>query len=152
MYVIIRLRGPVGVRKDINDTLKMLRLNKVNHCVILEENDIFKGMIQKVKDYVAYGIINKDSLVNLLKYRGKISGNMKLTEEYISKNTKYSSFETLSEDLLNGNIKLKDILIKPIFRLHPPRKGHNGIKRTVQQGGSLGNHGIEISKLLYKMR
>lgn len=153
MYVVIRLRGPVGVRKEIEDTLKMLRLHKVNHCVLLEENDVVSGMIQKVKDYVAYGIIDKNSLLNLLKYRGRLIGNEKLTEQYLLDNTSYLTFEELSENLLNKTVKLKDLtFIKPVFRLHPPRKGHRGIKRTVQQGGSLGNHGTKISNLLYKMR
>lgn len=153
MYVIIRLRGPVGVNKDIEYTMKILRLHKVNHCVLLEENDIIYGMIQKIKDYIAYGIIDKQSLINLLKYRGKLVGNKKLKEEDLSKFSSYSNFDTLSEDLLNNKIKLKDIkFIKQVFRLHPPRKGHKGIKRTVQQGGTLGNHGKNITKLLYKMR
>lgn len=153
MYVVIRLRGPVGVRKEIEDTLKMLRLHKINHCVVIEENNVTTGMIQKIKDYVSYGIIDKKSLTILLSNRGKIEGNIKLTKEYLIENSSYSSFESLSEDILSGDIKLKDLgFIKPVFRLHPPRKGHRGIKRTVQQGGSLGNHGTNISKLLYKMR
>jgi large subunit ribosomal protein L30 len=36
--------------------------------------------------------------------------------------------------------------------MHPPRKGHAGIKRTFRQGGILGNHGTEINVLLNKMR
>ena len=153
MYVIIRLRGPVGVNKEIEYTMKLLKLNKINHCVLLEENKVMYGMIQKIKDYIAYGIIDKLSLINLLKYRGKLTGNKKLTEEELSKNSSYSTFESLSEDLLNGTIKLKEMkFIKQVFRLHPPRKGHKGIKRTVQQGGTLGNHGKNITKLLYKMR
>ena len=49
--------------------------------------------------------------------------------------------------------KITDVpLLKPVFRLHPPRKGHAGIKRTAQQGGVLGNHGDDIKALLNKMR
>ena len=40
-YAVIRIRGRIGVRRDIADTLKMLRLHKVNHCVIVPETDTF---------------------------------------------------------------------------------------------------------------
>ncbi len=48
MYAAIRIRGSVGLRKDIKDTLRMLRLNKKMHCVVLKEVDSFKGMLLKV--------------------------------------------------------------------------------------------------------
>jgi large subunit ribosomal protein L30 len=35
--------------------------------------------------------------------------------------------------------------------LHPPRKGHRGIKKTVTEGGELGFH-EDIGALLKKMR
>jgi large subunit ribosomal protein L30 len=35
MYAVIRIRGSVNVRKDIDDTLRMLRLNRKMHCVVL---------------------------------------------------------------------------------------------------------------------
>lgn len=53
MYVVIKLRGSVSIRPEIKHTLKLLRLHSVNHCVVVEENDYYKGMIKKVKDYVA---------------------------------------------------------------------------------------------------
>ena len=34
MYGIVQVRGVVNVRRDIKDTLKMLRLHHINHCVI----------------------------------------------------------------------------------------------------------------------
>ncbi|MDY6932317.1 MAG: uL30 family ribosomal protein, partial [Halobacteriota archaeon] len=34
MYAVVRLRGNVNVRPEIKDTLKMLRLNRINHCVL----------------------------------------------------------------------------------------------------------------------
>ena len=52
-----------------------------------------------------------------------------------------------------GKAKLSDMPgLNPVFRMHPPRKGHAGIKRTFQQGGALGNYGEEISALVEKMR
>jgi large subunit ribosomal protein L30 len=153
MYAVVRLRGPVNVRYTIEDTMKMLRLHRVNHCVVVPENPHFKGMILKSKDYVAYGKVDAKALAEILEKRGRLEGNTRLTEEYIQENTAYDSIQVFADAVVKGEASLNDIpKLKPVFRLHPPRKGHAGIKRTVQQGGVLGNHGDDINVLLHKMR
>ena len=153
MYAIVWLRGQVNVRYTIEDTMKMLRLHKVNHCVFVPENPHFKGMVQKVKDYVAFGEIDASTLAEILENRGRLEGDTRLTEEYIRENTAYDSIKAFAEAVVEGKATLKDVpKLKPVFRLHPPRKGHAGIKRTVQQGGELGDHGDGINALLHKMR
>lgn len=153
MYAIVRVRGQVNVRYTIEDTMKMLRLHKVNHCVLVPENPHFKGMVQKVKDYVAYGKVDAETLAEILENRGRLEGGLRLTEEYVRENTAYDSIQAFAEAVIEGKASLKDIpKLKPVFRLHPPRKGHAGIKRTVQQGGVLGNHDEDINVLLHKMR
>ena len=153
MYAVVRLRGQVNVRYTIEDTMKMLRLHKVNHCVFVPDNPHFKGMVHKVKDYVAYGKVDAANLAEILENRGRLEGDTRLTEEYLRENTAFDSIKAFSEAVVEGNASLKDIpKLKPVFRLHPPRKGHAGIKRTVQQGGVLGNHGDDITVLLHKMR
>jgi len=54
MYAIVRLRGDVNLRPEVKSTLQMLRIHRVNHCVVVREDAHFRGMIQKVKDYVAW--------------------------------------------------------------------------------------------------
>jgi large subunit ribosomal protein L30 len=153
MYAVVRLRGQVNVRYTIEDTMKMLRLHKVNHCVLVPETPHYKGMIQKVKDYVAYGKVDAKTLAEILENRGRLEGNTRLTEEYIRENTAYDSIQAFADAVIAGKTTLKAVpKLKPVFRLHPPRKGHAGIKRTVQQGGTLGNHGENINALLHKMR
>jgi len=153
MYAVVRLRGQVNVRYTIEDTMKMLRLHKVNHCVLVPETPHYKGMIQKVKDYVAYGKVDAKTLAEILENRGRLEGNTRLTEEYIRENTAYDSIQAFADAVIAGETTLKAVpKLKPVFRLHPPRKGHAGIKRTVQQGGTLGNHGENINALLHKMR
>ncbi|KXS41093.1 50S ribosomal protein L30 [Methanolobus zinderi] len=153
MYALVRVRGDVNVRQSIQDTLKMLRLNRINHCVLLSDNPHNKGMIQKVKDFVAYGPIDVETLTEMLKNRGMLQGGVKLTDEYIAENTDFASIEEFAQALIDGNATIKDVPdLKPVFRLHPPRKGHAGIKRSAQQGGVLGNNGEDINLLLKKMR
>ena len=155
MQAIIKLRGSVGIRPEIKHTFRLLRLHRVNHCVVVEENAYYKGMIRKVKDYVAWGEISEDMLEVLFKNRGRLEGGKRLTEDYLRENTPFGSFKELAHALYSGEVKMKDLMeykIKPVFRLHPPRKGHRGIKRSVKVGGELGYHGDKINELLSKMR
>jgi large subunit ribosomal protein L30 len=83
MYAVVRLRGDVRVRPEIQDTLKMLRLHSVNHCVVIGETPHYKGMVQKTKDYIAWGTTDAESLTTLLSLRGRIEGGERLTQEYM---------------------------------------------------------------------
>lgn len=153
MFAVVRIRGPVNVSGKIEDTLGMLRLHKVNHCVFLQDTPNNKGMIQKSKDYIAYGTVDVESLTEVLGNRGRLEGDARLTDEYVKENSEFASIASFAEALVNDDAKITDIpLLKPVFRLHPPRKGHAGMKRTAQQGGVLGNHGDDIKALLNKMR
>ncbi|MBN1166157.1 MAG: 50S ribosomal protein L30 [Methanospirillaceae archaeon] len=153
MYAVVQIRGVVKTPREIKDTLKMLRLHHVNHCVLVPDTPAYMGMIRKVKDFVAYGEVDADTLKEIIENRGRITGNVKLTDAYISENSQYSGIDEFAQALASGQARLTDIPgIKPVFRLHPPRKGHKTTKRTFQQGGSLGYHGENINNLLYKMR
>jgi large subunit ribosomal protein L30 len=157
MYAIVRLRGSLDIKPKIKDTLRMLRLHKVNHCVVVAGNVYYKGMIRKAKDYVAWGEISEDMLELLLKKRGRLEGGKRLTEEYLRENTSFRSTKELAHAIYEGKEKMtgsprSTFKLKPIFRLHPPRKGHKGIKRSFPEGGELGYQGDKINELLYKMR
>lgn len=151
MYLVIRVRGTTGVIGNIASTLQMLRLNRINHAVLVEESPSFKGMLQKGKDYITWGEIDTETLVELIEKRGKLVGGAAITEEYLAENTDYSSFEELANALINSEIKAKDINMKPVFRLHPPRKGYEGIRHSVNEGGSLGYRGEAINDLAKRM-
>lgn len=153
MFAIIRLKGSVNTKPQIKDTMRMLRLNQVNHCVVVPDTPNYRGMIQIVKDYVAYGPIDANTLATILENRGKLVGGDKLTDEFVAKNSSFKSIKEFAEAVASGKAKLADMPnLNVVFRLHPPRKGHAGLKRTFQQGGALGNYGEDISKLVEKMR
>lgn len=152
VFAIIRVRGIVNVNPDIKRTLKLLRLTKVNHCTLIEENKVYKGMLQKVKDYTTWGEIDKEILPKLMESRGMIVGDKQITEEYIKSATSYNTFEKLSQAILDNKFKYKEIPdVKPLFRLSPPKKGYEGIKRSFKNGGALGYRGKEINKLIGRM-
>ena len=153
MYAVVQVRGVVNTRQDIKDTLKMLRLHHNNHCVLGADTPENLGMIRKVQDYVAYGEVDAGTLETLLSTRGRVIGDALLTDEYIKSNSTFSNIVEFAKALAKGESKLRDIPgLKPVLRLHPPRKGYKTTKRTFVQGGALGYYGPEINTLLYKMR
>jgi large subunit ribosomal protein L30 len=138
MYAVVRLRGELNLRPEIKDTLAMLRLHRINHCVVLRDDPQLKGMILRVKDYVAWGEIDERTLAFLLEKRGRLSGNRRLTEQLLKETSSYGSFPELAKALGSGAAGLGDLGIKPVFRLHPARKGLRTTKKTFAQGGDLG--------------
>lgn len=153
LILVIRIRGSVNVNYKIEDTLKMLRLHRVNHGVLLFADKTIHGMLRKIRDYVAYGEIEQKVLLQLLIKRSMIQGNKKLTEEHLKNKTDYSTLSDLAKALMKGKVSVKEIYkMKPIFRLHPPRGGFRGtIKKHFNAGGILGHVGNYINKLAIKM-
>lgn len=151
-YAVVQVRGEVDMNTEVEDTLDMLNLGDVNNMSVLPDNDSTRGMLTKVNDYVAFGNPSAETLALLLERRGETQHGDDLTDDYVSENTDYGSVEELAEALVEDEVKLKDVGIKPTLRLHPPRKGHDGIKKSYTEGGVLGNHGDEIDDLLERMR
>jgi large subunit ribosomal protein L30 len=151
MYAIIRIRGGVNTRPEIKYTMDLLNINRVNHCAIVKEDPHYRGMIQKVKDYVAWGQIDDDTLALLLEKRGRLAGNRRLTEALIKEKTVFGSIKEFAKAVNSGSASFKDVGLKPVFRLHPARKGLRSTKKTVPQGGVLGFHD-SIKDLITKMR
>jgi len=150
---VIRIRGTVDVRKGIKDTLKILRLHKPNHAVVIDDRPSYKRMLQKVKDYVTWGEIDTQTLSKLIKKRGRLTGNKPVTEDYIKHNSVFKSIEDFAESIIEFKVETKDLPeFKPVFRLHPPKKGFEGKKkRAFSVGGELGYRGSNINLLLERM-
>jgi len=151
MFAAIRIRGKVGVRKDAEDTLLMLRLKDPNNCVLVPETDDFKGMLEKVKDWITYGEVGKETLVKVLQKRLRLAGNKRIDEKILKQVAKYDSFEEFADEIIGGKVKLKDLeKMNPVFRLTPPSKGFKSVKEPYPRG-DLGYRGKEINELLERM-
>lgn len=155
LYFAVRIRGALGMRRKTLDTLKMLRMHRVNHGVLIWTEKSYLGMLNKCKDYIAFGEIGESTLIRLLRSRGRIEGG-KLTDEHIKNLTKYKDIIDFTKALLKGEIQYRtnDVYkLKPVFRLHPPRKGHRGtIKKHYGEGGTLGLVPPDyINQLIQKM-
>ena len=151
-YAVVRVRGTVNVNPDIKKTLQLMKLTKVNHCVLVEEKPSEKGMLQIAKDYVTWGEIEKDVLIKLIVSKGKLEGDKSLTDESIKSLTSFDNIDKLSQAIIDNKYRYKDIpSIKSIFRLNPPKKGYRTIKRSFVRKGTLGYRGKEINKLIERM-
>lgn len=78
MIVVIRIKGRVGLSQNINETLERLRLRKKYACVVLEGSKEEMGMVEKLRDFVAYGEINEATNKELVKIRGRKGKDGKL--------------------------------------------------------------------------
>ena len=151
-YAVIRVRGQPDVNYDIEYTMKLLGINKVNHCAIVPENAVTKGMLQKIKDYTTYGEINEETLAKLIRVRGRLEGDKMITDEYLAENADFKTVEELAKAIIENDYKMKDLEKgKPVFRLHPPVKGYEGNKRSYKNGGALGYRGDAINALIARM-
>lgn len=149
---VVRVRGQVNINRDIKDALRMLHLTRANHCTIIPGDAGWKGQLLKVKDYVTWGEVTEETVIQLLKARGRLTGNRPLTEAYLAKNTPYKSFADLAKAITKGEADLRKVEgVKPLFRLHPPRKGYEKLVRDVHTGGSLGDRGGGINTLIGRM-
>jgi len=154
LYAILRVRGTADVPPDVDYTLKLLRLHKPNHLVLYPiDMPGIQGMLQKVKDWVTWGEIDYQTLVELLEKRGRAPGNRKLTPEYLSQSIGVGSIGELAEMICRNDLKLhQQEKIKPVFRLNPPSKGYKrSIKKPYKSGGELGYRGLAINELIRRM-
>ncbi|MCS7097636.1 MAG: 50S ribosomal protein L30 [Candidatus Methanomethyliaceae archaeon] len=149
LYVAIRIRGRIGLHPDIAETLKRLNLNRKHNACLVPDNPSMVGMLKKASDYITWGEINRDTLILLLKKRGRLIGDKRITEEDLNK-LGVSSFEELADKILEEGKLPK--MIKKIFRLTPPSGGFKGkITRHFGERGELGYRGEAINELLLKM-
>ena len=150
--VAVRIRGMSDVSQEVKDTLSMLRLNRNCHATLVDDRPAYKGMLRKSKDYLTWGEVSQENIALLLKKRGRLVGDKKLTDEY-AKELDYESLDDLAEAIFKVDIEFSSLPeVKPVFRLRPPKKGFKGkIKRSFAAGGELGYRGDAINDLLKRM-
>jgi large subunit ribosomal protein L30 len=148
----VRVRGIISAPLQVRETLKMLNLKRNNYAVLIDSRPSFLGMLKTAQSFVTWGEISKETLMALLKERGRLVGNKKLTDDY-AKKLGYASLEELAEAIYNCKVEYWKLPnIQPYFRLHPPTKGFKGkIKKGYRMGGELGYRGEKINELLERM-
>ncbi|NQU79820.1 uL30 family ribosomal protein [Candidatus Woesearchaeota archaeon] len=69
-YAAILIRNTTRTSGDIRDTLIMLRLHKKFTCTLVPAIPSFKGMLNKTKDFIAYGEVDDETVKLLNEKRG----------------------------------------------------------------------------------
>ncbi len=151
LIAILRVRGPVKVKKEIEKALSLMRLTRANHCVLYNDDKYLQGLLKKSKDYITWGEISEEVLKKLLVKRGCVytkENKLISFKEHFKKD-----LDKIINDIYSGKTKVKDLNIKPVFRLKPPSKGYDrqGIKKTYVEGGALGYRKEKINLLLKRM-
>ncbi len=130
----------------------MLNLKRNNYAILIDNRPSFLGMLKTAQNFVTWGEVSKEIIAELLKKRGRLVGNKKLTDEYVQK-LGFKSLDELAEAIFYCKVeywKLPEV--QPYFRLHPPTKGFKGkIKKGYGMGGELGYRGEKINDLLERM-
>ena len=138
MIAIIRIKGMVNINEDVENTLSRLRLRRKYACTLVDmNNNEINGMVKKIRNFVAYGEIDKPTLVELIKKRAQSLDKTKKIDP-----------EKISEILLKEK-KFDNTGIKPFVRLHPPRGGINS--KDHFPIGVLGDNKEKINDLIRRM-
>jgi len=151
VFGVVRVRGSVHVREEIKRTLALLGLNRVNRFTVVPENESYKKMLKKVESYVTWGELDRETLLEALKKRGRTSLKEGISEKFL-KEKNLKSFEELVERIEKGST-LKALGLKPFLALKPPSKGfeRKGVKKSYSMGGGLGYRGKNINALIKRM-
>ncbi len=150
LLAAIRIRGEVNLSGEIKKTMQLLSLHKVNHLVLVGLGQL--GMLQKVSPFITFGEIDEKTLALLLQKRGRLQGDKRLDQKFLQEK-KIEGFPALAAALIEKKAALKQLGIKPVFRLNPPSKGfeREGIKKDFKVGGALGYRAADINELILRM-
>mgnify|MGYP001617474389 CR=1 FL=1 len=137
MILVIRIHGMVNVSQKIEDALFRLRLRRKYSAVLLHATIENLKILKNVRDFIAYGEINKETLLLLIESRAETASNKKINPVEI--------VESLNKK------SLSDLGLKPFFRLHPPRKGIESKRHAGVGKGVLGDNKEKINDLVRRM-
>jgi ribosomal protein L30/L7E len=80
MIAVIRIKGQVGLKKEVKETLHRLKIRKKYVCIVIEKpTDVQIGMIKSMRNFISYGEISKETYKKLVEARGQkdTEGNLK---------------------------------------------------------------------------
>jgi large subunit ribosomal protein L30 len=149
---VVKIRGTISAQREARETLDMFRLDRSNHAVLVDNRPSYMGMLYRVQNYVTWGEVSKETVALLLKKRGRLAGNKKLTDEYAQK-IGYKSLDALAEAIASCKAEYQKLPnVQPVFKLSPPSKGFRGkTKKSYSAGGEAGYRGEKINELIKRM-
>ena len=155
VYAIIRIRGSSGLDPKVEKVLDLLRLRR-NFVAVLYSEDLngLKNMLIEGQAAITWGEVNKETLAELIRRRGRIVGDKPITDQVVKEKLGLSGIDELADKIIKGEIhynKLEEKGIKPFFRLHPPSGGFDSSIKKLYPKGELGYRGNAINELILRM-
>jgi len=149
---VVRVRGIPTASSDVRRTLEMLHLCRTSHATLVDDRPAYIGMLRTAQHYITWGEITKETISALIKEKGRVIGDKKLTDEYAQR-VGYKTLDDLAEAIHKVEVEYKNLKdVKPVFRLHPPSKGYKGkVKKSYMMGGATGYRGEAINGLIKRM-
>ena len=135
--LVIRISGMVNVPKKVQETLFRIGLRRKYAAIVMTANVENKKLINKIRNYVAYGNVKEDVLEKIILIRGQSKEKKKIDAKKVVKEL--------------GKKGLVKQGLKPFFRLHPPRGGIESKKHFGVSKGVLGDNKEKINDLVLRM-
>ncbi|HEV8289604.1 MAG TPA: 50S ribosomal protein L30 [Candidatus Norongarragalinales archaeon] len=150
-WIVVRVRGSYGVRGNVADAMKQMRLRRRNSAAVIANKVGSIGMLRKVRGYVTWGPATKESITFLLQKRGLVEGGKPVTDDFIKKHSKIAGIDALATGVAEGKMALKDVDgLQPLFRLNSPKGGYEATKHNYPDG-ALGDRKEAIFELVQRM-
>jgi large subunit ribosomal protein L30 len=137
MIIAIRISGLVEMPKEAQITLDRMRLRRKYSAILLQPTPENMKLLQHVRNFIAYGDIDQETLSLLIEKRGASLDKKKIDTKKV--------LEQLDKKGLEG------AGLKPFFRLHPPRGGIDSKLHYPIKGGVLGDNKKDINSLIRRM-
>ena len=137
MIIVIRISGMVNVPKGIEESMHRIRLRRKYSAVLIKPSTENLCLLKEIRNHVAFGKIDKETLIELIKKRAEPLKGIRLDAEKV-----ISGLEKKT---------VSDLGIKPFFRLHPPRGGIDSKKHFGINKGVLGDNEEKINDLIRRM-
>lgn len=160
LVFVIRIRGTIGVSPKVKKILQLFRLRQIHNGVFIRVNAATVKMLRLIEPYIAYGYPNLKSVKELVYKRGfgKVSGQrVPLSSNDVVKASLGHLGIVCVEDVIHEiftvgpNFKEVANFLWP-FKLPSPRRGFTGKKLNhFIEGGTCGQQGLKINKLIKKM-
>lgn len=138
MILVIRISGLVNMPEGTEETFFRLRMRRKFSAILMKETKENLLVLNKIRNFVAYGPIDDKTLQLLVEKRG----------ESIDKNKKVDVKKVMDGIATKP---LTELGIKQYFRLHPPIGGIDSKIHFGRKKGVLGDNKEKINDLVRRM-
>lgn len=139
---VVRVRGLFSNPPAVRKTMECLKLSRVNSCNLISPTPQTLGMLQVVREHVAFGEVSNETIAALLFKKGK-------SEKGALKSIGEKEVQAMAAKVHENARALSEFGISTPFFLSPPSGGY-GETKSMYPTGALGKR-PEMDSLLKSM-